>query len=117
MIWDWQKNLQNLNDYQRSIRSQTVLTTSTGLSALSRAADDFPWLEEESQFLILFQPLRLCHFTRVRVWTVYNPNRSMLGLVLANALDLAYKGLDFERRNILLMQLVYTELCKFCPRL
>ena len=53
----------------------------------------------------------------MRVWTVYNPNRSMLGLVLANALDLAYKGLDFERRNILLIQLVYTELCKFCPRL
>lgn len=48
----------------------------------------------------IFNPLsttnfiRLCHFTRVRVWTVYNPNRSMLGLMLANALDLVYTCLD-----------------------
>ena len=48
----------------------------------------------------IFNPLsttnfiRLCHFTRVRLWTVYNPNRSMLGLMLANALDLVYTCLD-----------------------
>ena len=72
----------------------------------------------------IFNPLsttnfiRLCHFTRVRVWTVYNPNRSMLGLMLANALDLVYTCLDqifngriFHRCNS------FTELCKFRPRL
>lgn len=96
MVWNsetaWSEiGRRNLHVYQRSIRSQTVLTArSTGFKGFSMTWGRKP----------IFNPLsttnfiRLCHFTRVRLWTVYNPNRSMLGLMLANALDLVYTCLD-----------------------
>ena len=95
-----------MHDYQRSIRSQTVLTALACVASVSNRviarklerSSKVHGFQRLQRFVV--NPLsttnfiRLCLFTRVRMWTLYNPNRSMLGLMLANALDLVYTCLD-----------------------